>query len=153
MNSIALAGLLKRIYPEFDMSKFDDRLCLQKIVYLLQAKGINLGYSFSWYVYGPYSTGLAKGGFQIEDFENVSQIRFADEGVEKEFNSFVQFIEPYKQDPEWLEIASSIHLLKKMYPVKSKEEIIQDVRNKRDELDGKEARIQEIWTTVEGWLI
>jgi uncharacterized protein YwgA len=36
----------------------EDRLKLQKTVYLLQSCGLNLGYGFSWYRYGPYSQEL-----------------------------------------------------------------------------------------------
>jgi hypothetical protein len=36
----------------------EDRLKLQKTIYLLQGCGLNLGYGFSWYRYGPYSQEL-----------------------------------------------------------------------------------------------
>ena len=37
---------------------FDDRLIAQKKIYLLQELGINIGYSFNWYIRGPYSPHL-----------------------------------------------------------------------------------------------
>src|SRR4051812_11372113 len=45
------------------MSSFDDRLALQKGVYLAQQMGVNLGYQFSWYLRGPYSRNLTSDAF------------------------------------------------------------------------------------------
>jgi len=44
----------------FDISRFDDRLMAQKLVCLLELKGIDLGYSCSLYVRGPYSPDLTQ---------------------------------------------------------------------------------------------
>ena len=44
----------------FDISRFDDRLIAQKVVCLLELKGIDLGYSCSLYVRGPYSPDLTQ---------------------------------------------------------------------------------------------
>lgn len=56
-----------------DMSQFDDRLIAQKLVCLLELKGIDLGYSCSLYVRGPYSPGLTKDLFaHTREFENLT---------------------------------------------------------------------------------
>ena len=47
------------------MDHFDDRLVLQKAIYLAQAAGLGLGYQFHWYVRGPYCSLLAADGFSI----------------------------------------------------------------------------------------
>lgn len=153
MNSLGLGGVLKRIYSQFNMGTFDDRIKLQKIVYLLQAKNINLGYNFEWYLYGPYSVGLTKDGFQIEDLQKSVEVEFSDKITEQNFNEFINFIRPHQEDVIWLEIASSIHLLKKMYPSQSKNQIIEDILNKRGELSKKRKDIEKIWQDIEGWLI
>ena len=44
---------------------FNDRLILQKSVYLLQAGGIHMGYRFRWYLRGPYSPDMTAGAFGI----------------------------------------------------------------------------------------
>lgn len=46
-----------RVFPS-RLVKFDDRLILQKVVYLLQESGLEMGYRYHWYLRGPYSTGL-----------------------------------------------------------------------------------------------
>jgi len=38
----------------FKIDGFQDRLIMQKSVYLAQAAGVHLGYYYHWYLYGPY---------------------------------------------------------------------------------------------------
>lgn len=55
-----------------DIALFDDRLIAQKLVCLLELKGIDLGYSCSMYVRGPYSPDLTKDLFaHTPEFENL----------------------------------------------------------------------------------
>jgi hypothetical protein len=51
-------AFFKELGFEFDISRFDDRLIAQKLVCLLELRGIDLGYSCSLYVRGPYSPDL-----------------------------------------------------------------------------------------------
>lgn len=56
----------------FDISKFDDRLIAQKLVCLLEFRGIDLGYSCSLYVRGPYSPDLTQDLFAFtREFEEM----------------------------------------------------------------------------------
>lgn len=58
MNNIDIANGI--IFQRMGIKKdsFDDRLLCQKKVYLLQSLGIDLGYTYNWYVRGPYSPSL-----------------------------------------------------------------------------------------------
>jgi uncharacterized protein YwgA len=38
---------------------------MQKAIYLAQAKGVNLGYYYHWYLHGPYSPSLTRDEFAI----------------------------------------------------------------------------------------
>lgn len=129
-----LGGLLKRIgiyNPELFESSFDDRLIFQKTVYLLQAFGLYLGYYFSWYIHGPYSTQLTKDGFTLIDkYHEVPQVRFIEDEDEILFREFQFFLGTRKNDAEWLEILASLHFLKKLYPTEEKEMIINKVMDK-----------------------
>lgn len=53
---------LNEIYRELevntDLSSFSNRKLLQKLTYLIEVFGINLGFKFSWYVHGPYDRHL-----------------------------------------------------------------------------------------------
>ncbi len=58
---------LKLIMDELDLGvrvdSFEDRLILQKAMYLAKAAGVDLGYHYRWYLRGPYSPPVADDGF------------------------------------------------------------------------------------------
>jgi len=63
-------AFFKELGFEFDISRFDDRLIAQKLICLLELKGIDLGYSCSMYVRGPYSPDLTQDLFAFtREFE------------------------------------------------------------------------------------
>jgi uncharacterized protein YwgA len=65
-------AFFKELGFEFDIARFDDRLIAQKLVCLLELKGIDLGYSCSLYVRGPYSPDLTQDLFAFtREFENL----------------------------------------------------------------------------------
>lgn len=134
INVEELGGLLKRIgnyNPELFESSFEDRLIFQKTVYLLQAFGLYLGYYFSWYIHGPYSTQLTRAGFALIDkYHEVSQVRFIEDKDEVLFREFQIFLGKRKIDADWLEILASIHFLKKLYPTENNERTINKVMDK-----------------------
>lgn len=55
-----LLPLYKKLYnKDFDYSNFDQRMEMQKAIYLLQDMGVPVGdYGFRWYLHGPYSQDL-----------------------------------------------------------------------------------------------
>jgi uncharacterized protein YwgA len=133
-----LAGVLARI-GKFSLDSFQDRLKLQKTVYLLQAFGIFLGYNFNWYVYGPYSPGLASDAFGMAPgLTNFEPIWFSDPEVENRFEQFLRFVSQKKDSPDWLELVASIHMLRQMYPQKSREEIFDRMAAKQPHLPNEE---------------
>ncbi len=113
-ESIELGFILRQIPGcEFSMDEFEGRLSLQKVVYLLQAFGVNLGYSFSWYLRGPYCSLLATNGFTLERVYNMlpdHQTKFRNQRAQKKFQRFTKFING--KDLESLEILASAHYLK-----------------------------------------
>lgn len=142
MDIKILAGVLKRI-GHFSMDEFSDRLNLQKHVYFLQVFGINLGYRFTWYLFGPYSPSLAKDGFELVDKPINININFSKHGEEK-FESFLHFLGEEKQNSEWFEILASLHFLNKVFTDKSKKEIIEMVKKKHGGAFDQE-RCEEAW--------
>lgn len=153
MNSLVLGGLLKRIYSTFDMDEFKYRLRLQKIIYLIQAHGIDLGYNYNSYIFGPYCPELTKIGYSIDKFENVSLVKFEDSETEKDFEEFIKKIDSHKFDNDWLEISSSLHLFKGLYPTDTKEKIIKRVQDKRTKFNDQVYEIRKIWDEIEGWIL
>ena len=109
-------GLLLKDIDNFDMSSFSGRLLFQKTVQLLQSFGIDLGYRYNWYLRGPYSPDLAKDGFELKDV--VPRLRdipieFENKTDKARYDRFTAFMSDKKDDPDALEIASSICFLHK----------------------------------------
>ncbi len=148
MNPLTLAGLLKRTYNTFSMATFDNRLKLQKYIYLLQAYGLNLGYVHGLYLRGPYCTELTKDAFQIEDYPKSEKVEFRDKDAEAKFVKFLKFIKPHKDDIEWLEIAGSLHIYKEIYHSNKKELLVKCVKSKNETFASKEERIIEVYNEL-----
>lgn len=98
-----------------DYTEFDERLNIQKTVYLLQEMGVNFGnYDFTWYNHGPYSQSLQNDAFKAwERQTNPIPFNFSDY-VGKQVSAFRTFI---KQKPakytqsQWLEAIASLHYM------------------------------------------
>lgn len=116
---IALKMVLDELEFPPDMRQFANRLKLQKAIYLIQLFGIDLGYRFSWYLRGPYSTDLTKDLFEIytneKEIENYSEKYNFEPRVKKRFRRWSFFNKPTSVDlpiEEWYELLASIHYLK-----------------------------------------
>ena len=102
---------------KFSMKDFDDRLRLQKFVYLLQAHGIYLGYDFSWYLRGPYCTSLTTAGFMLDKFYDMMPDKhgksegFANSIIRDRFKEFTDFVKGEEMNANFLEAAASLHFL------------------------------------------
>lgn len=137
-------GLVLRNLDNFDMSTFNGRLTLQKTIYLMQAFGIYLGHNFSWYLRGPYSSHLASVGFVLQDvYHKIPTAGHFEKGTQQKFDSFIEFMDDKKTDPDRLEILASIHFLRKIYPKMTKGEIIEKVKNKQKYFTKKQCK--EAW--------
>lgn len=64
-SQILLAKSLEAAGMQLSVDSFDDRLILQKAVYLLQSAGIRMGYRFRWYLKGPYSPDMTADAFAL----------------------------------------------------------------------------------------
>lgn len=109
-----LFTLFNAIDKDLSMEEFEDRLEVQKIPFLAQSFGIDLDYSFSWYLKGPYSKIVARDGYSIYESLRNGQTPNLDESLsnDERLNQFREFISPYMNDPTWLEIAASLVYLR-----------------------------------------
>ncbi|SDG20699.1 hypothetical protein SAMN04488589_2411 [Methanolobus vulcani] len=99
-----------------DMSDFDNRLQYQKVIYLLQASGLSLGYGYNWYLKGPYSSPLAHTLFAIDDntFESSKGLVFKNnEVIEEKLEAFKKKLGEDIKDVNYLEILASLHYINK----------------------------------------
>ncbi len=109
VNSLRKGGF------DFKVNYFNNRLKLQKYVFLLRRYGIDLGYSYSYYIRGPYSPELA------DDYYNLPK-------VSEEIELPKEFLKLIKDKSErWLELASSLVMVFEKYPKISENEAIKIV--------------------------
>lgn len=66
-QQIGLKLALDGLGLEFKIDTFEDRLILQKAVYLAQDAGVHLGYYYQWYLHGPYSPSLTRDEYAVAE--------------------------------------------------------------------------------------
>lgn len=77
-SQIRLKLYLDQLGIPFETSGIDDRVKIQKAVYIGKAAGFDLGYPYGWYLKGPYSPELTR------DYYNLSRaIVLGDKEYEK----------------------------------------------------------------------
>lgn len=118
-RQIGLKLVMDGLGLDVRIDDFDDRLILQKAIYLAQAAGVNLGYHYGWYLRGPYSPAVAEDGFaaavELEDGLNETQGWIIDELT----HARLRKLQPLWHDPKSgkgnlarkLELLASVHFL------------------------------------------
>lgn len=64
-NSQIATAVVLRDLECYSLETISERILLQKKIYLAQDIGLPLGYGYSWYIHGPYSTDLTAVAFQV----------------------------------------------------------------------------------------
>ncbi|QLG28155.1 hypothetical protein HUG10_11610 [Halorarum halophilum] len=87
---------------QFNLNEFDDRLRLQKFVYLASAFGFEHPYSYGMHLRGPYSPPLAQ-----DYYSDLSSIEPADDALRTfDVANFTELVE--SRDVRWLEVAATL---------------------------------------------
>lgn len=149
-SAVELGYILKHIPGyEFSMDEFDDRMRLQKTVYLLQAFGINRGYQFGWYLRGPYCSLAAMDGFDLRGvYSEIPDGRtvFTTQKANEAFDRFCSFVRD--KNTAYLEIAASIHHLRQSGTGGSDDRIKRTVGQKRPEFT--QGQVEQVWRDMSG---
>lgn len=119
-------------YSSLSSDNFEDKLLIQKIVYLLSLKGIELGYPYSLYFRGPYSPALTRDIYDhgqelrnlrsehilsapemriIEEFMDLMELRPAQLEVAATYAYFA-----YERGQEAASATASVRKMKGFYP-------------------------------------
>ena len=64
-NSHVATAVALRDLNCYSLETINDRILLQKKIYLAQNIGLPLGYGYSWYIHGPYSPDLTVVAYQV----------------------------------------------------------------------------------------
>ena len=138
-------------------SSIEKRLQLQKIIYLMQTKGLNLGYAFNWYKHGPYSQNLADDAYAVlqaerEKYKATEKWRF-NKSTRKQIKAFEDILSPYINNYRILELVASIDYMNRVWGESSEEKDLVDKLLIRKErlIDGKPVTIPDIKTANTVW--
>jgi uncharacterized protein YwgA len=113
----------------------DERIKVQKIVFLSKRMGIDFNYSFSLYLHGPYSKTLSDDYYTLTD----EQVKNAspDKAIDKDWAK-IEIL--YSRDKVWLEVAATILDIKESNKYLSWKKIISYVANIKSSILTREGK-------------
>ena len=92
-------------FERLSLDSFSDKVIAQKAVYLLQLKGVKLGFNYNLYLRGPYSPELAREMYahrsEVEKLETTAALSAKENAEAREFN------ETFGLKPSILEAAAT----------------------------------------------
>lgn len=92
---------------QFNVNNFENRLKLQKYVFIAGFLGLNHGYTFNRYLRGPYSRELADDYYSLPRLDDLERAGDYSQHLENFDNE--KFLDvTSKKSPRWLEIAATI---------------------------------------------
>jgi len=113
MGEFELKGFLNYL-GNSSFNTLSERIIIQKKIYLLQRFGLDLGYSFDWYHYGPYSSALSKDVFNMGPVDSSSIELTESQGTS--LVRFSNFLGDEKNDLRFLELSGSLVFIKEKNP-------------------------------------
>lgn len=141
--------LLSLVFEALGIVSIDstrEKRIMQKMMYLLQAFGVNLLYGFCWEIYGPYSVELsdeAKELFQRKDeYDKIFEEQgfyFSEETASKLSRFMERIGDKVRQDLDYGDLLASIDFVNNMFSNKAK---AKDLARSFAERQGKEFLIR-----------
>lgn len=115
----ALILCLKEVGVAPKIESMEDRIKIQKAIYLIQEAGVQLGYHYSWYIRGPYCTSLADDYYKISEDVNGNDgsesdrklAGWASDALDAKKGVFDAHQEAGLEPAYWLELIASLHFL------------------------------------------
>lgn len=126
-QQIGLKLTLETLGLPLRLDEFDERMAVQKAIYLCQGGGVHLGYRYNWYLRGPYSPDLTRDAFDLRAKASAGLVEFAgsnlDEPSVRRLNDLrpLLFAGPEAERPRRLELLASVLFLKKTYDGRGKD--------------------------------
>lgn len=99
------------------IESFDDRLVIQKSIYLAKAAGFDCGHYFRWYLRGPYSPDLTRDVFSMQAEINAGMDDSERWELSDEDQAKLERLKPLvpggwtKENARLLEILASVHFV------------------------------------------
>ena len=126
-QQISLKLTLDALEFPLRLETFDERMALQKTIYLCQVAGIHLGYRYNWYLRGPYSPDLTRDAFDLNAKQESALDEMAGWNLDDESIRRLNKIRPLwasktaEERPGWLELLASVPFLKRSYDGRDKD--------------------------------
>ena len=145
-QQIALKLILDTLGLECKVDTFEDRLICQKAIYLVQVAGVNLGYYYQWYLYGPYCRSLTKDEYAVSDRLardiDDSQGWTLDSTSQDRLQTLKQLFDNKSELSRRLELLASVHFLvsRKQIPCIQIDEIAQTLLKHGKSFDEQQVR-------------
>ncbi len=119
-------SLIGKYIDGIDLDSLEGRIKFQKSMYLLKELGaIKENFTFTWYIFGPYSPDVARIGFDFVERGIDKEIPVS-EDFESKMHIFKEMVRTNLNESKWLELLATLHfMLKYKYRGLSKEEIFQ----------------------------
>lgn len=130
-----------------DVSSFSQRLLLQKRVFFLSMLGVNLGYSHTWYIRGPYSTGLTKDAFNIVDGTSADKplVTSLPLALTHRLGRIEKMFGNVWNDPMQMELLASLYYLAKQGDIDSGETLKSKLRSLKGHFTDEQIDAAILW--------
>jgi len=137
-----LFELCNALGVEPDLSTFQNRKQLQKLTYLFEIFGLDLGFRFSWYVHGPYNRNLTTVLYNDDEAESTRPVADHFENEKEKLELLKRFLGRDVHSSRALELIGSLHyiLTATKNEQKSDEEILQILLDLKPQFSEGETR-------------
>jgi len=123
-----LLACFRELGLELSVNTFTQRKKLQKLTYLLQKFCVDMGFSYSWYLHGPYSPELTRALF---DSANKYQPSKLTKQETERVRTLKANLGANLESTDFLELVVSLHFIKSQMPSATFSEITQVLRQKK----------------------
>ena len=107
-RQIALKLVMSQLGIPPTLDSFDDRLILQKKIYLAQQAGVDLGYHYYWYLRGPYSRALVGDAYDMELTTRPPRGWCLDEETKQKLSILRDFFDKLRNASKSFELYASV---------------------------------------------
>lgn len=133
-----ITTLFNLLEQEPSVDNFSDRKKLQKLIYLSEVFGVDLGFGFTWYIHGPYSSQVTRIMF---DKVKGNSIRVKEiPNVDKKISKLRTFLGDDINSSDRLELIASVHYITSLVndPIKSKSNILNTLYDEKSQFSKEE---------------
>lgn len=113
---VALKLILNHLGVGHEINTVEQRMETQKAIYLAQSMGVELGYSYGWYLKGPYSPSLTRDYYELdataeEDFAQGRNLKGRVRDILDRLAELIDDRPAQLSRAHWLELLASIRYL------------------------------------------